>query len=100
MSVWSNFAALLTDACQQTFGEPVVYQPEAGEPVVVTGMVTRATEEEQQQDGVYLQLALTISDLATPPVRGDRATIQGVDYIVWRALADQAGGFNLGLRRA
>ena len=100
MSAWNNLCGLLTDACQQTFGEPVVYQPEAGEPVTVTGMVTRATEEEQQQDGVYLHLALSISDFATPPVRGDRATIQGVDYIVWKTLVDQAGGYNFGLRRA
>lgn len=100
MSAWSNFAALLNDACQQTFGEPVVYQPEAGEPVAVTGIVTRATEEEQQQDGVYLHLALAVSDFATPPVRGDRAMIQGVDYIVWQTLADQAGAYNLRLRRA
>ena len=100
MSAWSNLATLLTDACQRTFGEPVVYRPEAAEPVVVTGMVTRGTEEEQQQDGVYLHLTLSISGFAAPPVRGDRATIQGVDYVVWQTLADQAGGYNLGLRRA
>lgn len=100
MSAWSNFSALLTHACQQTFGEPVVYRPEAGDPVAVTGLVTRASEEEQQQDGVYLHLALAISDLASPPVRGDRATIQGVHYIVWQSLVDEAGGYNLGLRRA
>ena len=100
MSAWSNLAALLTDACQQSFGEPVVYQPEAAEPFGVTGMVTRATEEEQQQDGVYLHLALSVSDFAAAPVRGDRATIQGVNYIVWQTLADQAGAYNLGLRRA
>ena len=100
MSAWNNLCALLNEACQQTFGEPVVYQPEAGEPVVVTGTVTRATEEEQQQDGVYLHLAVSISDFATPPARGDRATIQGVDYIVWQTLVDQAGGHNLALRKA
>ncbi len=100
MSAWSTFAALLTDACQQTFGEPVVYQQESGPPFSLTGMVTRATEEEQQQDGVYLHLTLSISAFAAPPVRGDRATIQGVEYIVWQTLADQAGGYNLGLRRA
>ena len=76
MSAWSNLAALLTDACQQTFGEPVVYRPEAGEPVVITGMVTRATEEEQQ-DGVYLHLALSISPPSPRPDRGIVPTIQG-----------------------
>ena len=99
MSAWDTLAGLMNDACQQTFGEPVVYQPETGDPVVVTGMVTRATEEEQQQDGVYLHLAVSISDFDAPPVRGDRATIQGVDYIVWQTLVDQAGGYNLALRR-
>lgn len=99
MSAWSNFSALLNGACQQAFGEPVVYRPEAGESVIVTGMVTRATDEEQQQEGVYLHLALAISDLSSPPVRGDRATIQGFDYIVWQSLLDEAGGCNLGLRR-
>jgi len=88
MRAWPNLCALLTDTCQQTFGEPVVYQPQSGESFSVTGMVTRATEEEQQQDGVYLHLGLSISDFATPPVRGDRATIQGVDYIVWQTLVD------------
>ena len=100
MSTWSNLCALLNAACQQTFGEPVVYQPESGDSFSVTGMVTRATEEEQQQDGVYLHLALSISEFAAPPVRGDRATIQGVDYIVWQTLVDQAAGYNLALRRA
>ena len=76
MSAWSNLAALLTDACQQTFGEPVVYRPEAGEPVVITGMVTRATEEEQQ-DGVYLHLTLSVSAFAAPPVRGASCHVQG-----------------------
>ena len=99
MSVWSNFAALLTDACQQTFGEPVVYQPESGDSFTVTGMVTRASQEEQQQDGVYLHLLLVVSDFTAPPVRGERATIQNVEYIVWQTLMDQAGGYNLALRR-
>ena len=99
MSTWSNLCALLNSACQQTFGEPVVYQPESGDSFSVTGMVTRATDEERQQDGVYLHLALSISDFATPPVRGDRATIRGVDYIVWQTLVDHAGGYNLALRR-
>jgi hypothetical protein len=100
MSDWSNFSALLTHACQQAFGETVLYRPEAGDPVVVTGLVTRASEEEQQKDGVYLQLALAIADLASPPVRGDRVTIQDVHYMVWQSLVDEAGGYKLGLRRA
>ena len=100
MSAWSNpLCALLNSACQQTFGEPVVYQPESGDSFTVTGMVTRASEEEQQQDGVYLHLVLAVSDFSAPPVRGDRATIQDVEYIVWKTLMDQAGGYNLALRK-
>jgi hypothetical protein len=77
----------------------VVYQPESGDSFSVTGMITRASEEEQQQDGVYLHLVLAASDLPAPPARSDRATIQDVEYIVWKTLMDQAGGYNLGLRR-
>jgi hypothetical protein len=100
MSAWSDsLCALLNRACQQTFGEPVLYQPESADSLTVTGMITRASEEEQQQDGVYLHLLLSVSDFNAPPARGDRATIQDVEYIVWQTLMDQAGGYNLALRK-
>lgn len=99
MSAFSALAANAMAALLSVFGEPLTYQPESGEPFSATGILTRLTEQEQEQDGVYLILTLAVADLAIPPARGDRATIQGVEYTVWKTLKDDGGGYNLGLRK-
>ena len=87
MSDWLNLSALLNDACQQTFGEPVVYQPAAEESFTVTGSVDRTSDEERQADGVYLRLLVRLADFTVPPACGDEVTI---------GLAWVAGGAQLG----
>jgi hypothetical protein len=98
MSDWLNLSALLNDACQQTFGEPVVYQPEAEASFTVTGVVNRASDEELQADGVYLRLLVRLADFTVPPACGDEITIGSAIYTVFNVVNDSAGGCLLSLR--
>ena len=98
MSTWNNLSALLNDACQQTFGEPVVYQPTAEESFTVTGIVDRTSDEERQAEGVYLRLLVRLADFTVPPACGDEVTIGSAIYTVFNVVNDSAGGCQLSLR--
>ena len=98
MSTWTNLSALLNDACQQTFGEPVVYQPAAEESFTVTGSVDRTSDEERQANGVYVRLFVQLADFIAPPASGDEVTIGSAIYTVFNVAIDSGGGCWLSLR--
>jgi hypothetical protein len=91
------FAALNT-ACLKTFGTAVSYQQGTAEPFPVSGIISKDTDEERHQDGVYLRLFVQLADFAVRPDHGDVVTIDGVAYTVFEVLTDAAGGAYLSLR--
>jgi len=72
----SPFSAL-NSACLKTFGSPVTYQPAAGDPFAVNGILQKDTDEERHQDGVYARLFINLSDFAAPPEQGDEVSVDG-----------------------
>jgi hypothetical protein len=90
----------LNKACIKTFGSAVSYQQGAAAPFPVSGILSKDSDEERHQDGVYARLFVNLADFASRPDHGDVATIDGVAYTVFEVMTDAAGGAFLSLRSA
>jgi len=94
----------LNAACVSTFGEPVVYQPLASDPlnppapVSISGIVLKESEEEKVLAGRYMRLFVKVADLPTQPQRGDTVTVRGGEYTVFQVFIDAYQGAYLSLR--
>jgi hypothetical protein len=95
---WDAAAGLLNAACLGAFGRAVLYQPAAGAPVTVTGIVDPGSRLEDSAPGTYAVLFIRRADLPQPPERGDEVEIDGATYKVFEVEADAAGGVKLALR--
>jgi hypothetical protein len=84
--------------CISTFGQMVTYHPAAGDPLPITAIVERTTDEQRRADGVYARLFVNLADFAEPPAAGDEVMIDGATYKVFQVMTDSAGGSWLSLR--
>ena len=90
----------LNMTCVKTFGSPITYQPAAGAPFAVNGILQKDSDEERHQDGVYARLFINLSDFAAQPEQGDEVTVDGKTYKVFEVLSDPTRGAWLALREA
>lgn len=87
MSDWPTIDAAATTVMQQTFGEPVVYQPvqsgaAAGDPVTITALRHARLREESGATGNFEEISVNPSDFPNPPAKGDWVTAWGTQYVV------------------
>jgi hypothetical protein len=100
MADWTSLLGALNGSVLSAFGREVVYQPLAGGSATIPAIFEPGRQAEESAPGVYAALFVRLADLASPPVRGDRVSIDGVEYAVFDMEADAAGGMVLRLRRA
>jgi len=96
---WDSAVAALNAACLGTFGQPVGYEPAAGAPFTVTGILETGSRPEDAAPGVHAVLFVQLADFAQPPQRGDAVTIGAATYKVFEIEADGQGGATLGLHQ-
>jgi hypothetical protein len=87
MSNWSTIDAAANAVMQQTFGEPVVYQPmqggaPAGGPVTVTVVRHARVLEESGAMANFEEISVNPLDFQNPPAKGDWVTAWGAQYVV------------------
>jgi hypothetical protein len=87
MSDWPTIGAALNVIMQQTFGEPVVYQPvQAGvavrDPVIITAIRQARVHEESGVLANVEEISVNPSDLGRFPQRGDWVTAWGSQFVV------------------
>ena len=90
MSDWSAIDAAANAVMQQTFGEPVVYQPvqagaEVGAPLTITAVRHARMREESGAMASFEEISVNPSDFANPPAKGDWVTAWGAQYVVTTA---------------
>jgi hypothetical protein len=90
----------LNRTCVKAFGSPVTYQPAAGAPFAVNGILQKDTDEERHQDAVYARLFINLSDFTVQPAQGDEVTVDGTIYKVFEVLSDPTRGAWLALRES
>ena len=82
MSSWSAIDAAANVVMQQTFGEPVVYQPAVGDPLTITAVRHARVREESGALANFEEISVNPPDLPNPPVKGDWVTAWGAQYTV------------------
>jgi len=95
---WDAAMGALNAACLGVFGRQVTYQPAAGDPIVVTGILETGVRLEENAPGTYALLFLRATDLPLPPACGDEVEIDGGTYKVFEVEADVGRGVKLALR--
>jgi len=98
MAAWTQQSGLANAAILAAFGQPVSYQPGAGDSFTVTGILDKRTDEQRRPDTVYARLFVALSSFSAPPDRGDEVTVDGALYTVFEVLNDPAGGCWLSIR--
>lgn len=97
MSDWPTIGAALNVIMQQTFGEPVVYQPvqagvAQGDPVAVTAIRQLRVREESGAMANFEEISVNPSDFSNPPTKGDWVTAWGAQYVVTTVRQPDASG--------
>lgn len=87
MSDWYTIVAAANAVIQQTFGEPVVYQPvlagqPAGDPVTIVAVRQNRVREEAGATANFEEISVNPSDFGTPPAKGDWVVAWGTQYAV------------------
>jgi hypothetical protein len=72
---------------QQTFGEPVVYQPvqagaAVGDPLTITAVRHARVREESGALANFEEISVNPSDFSNLPSKGDWVTAWGAQYVV------------------
>jgi len=75
VSDWSTIDAAANAVMQQTFGEPVVYQPlqagaAVGEPLTITAVRHARVLEESGAMGNFEEISVNPTDFQNPPGKG------------------------------
>ena len=100
MAAWTQQAGLANAAILAAFGQPVSYQRAAGgAPFPITGILHKATDEERQQDGVFVRLFVNLTDFGARPEKGDLATVNGTTYTIFEVVTDLAGGATISMKK-
>ncbi|GBQ69667.1 hypothetical protein AA103196_2275 [Ameyamaea chiangmaiensis NBRC 103196] len=104
-----DWDGLVLDACQDTFGEPVVWQSsQLPSPVSITGIFSdgyRAADLIGGDDGVspvhisasVPMLGVQLSQFTVAPLQGDLMTVRGVTWRVREVQPDSFGAARLEL---
>ena len=87
MSSWSAIDAAANVVMQQTFGEPVVYQPvqagtAVGDPLTITAIRHARVREESGALANFEEISVNPPDLPNPPAKGDWVTAWGLQFVV------------------
>ena len=103
MSNWPAIDAAANGVMQETFGEPVVYQPvesgaAAGSPLTITAIRHAREREESGATANFEEISVNPSDFENPPAKGDWVTAWGTQYVVTTVRQPDAYGMlNLSL---
>jgi hypothetical protein len=102
MSSWSAIDAAANVVMQQTFGEPVVYQPvqagiAVGDPLTITVVRHARVREESGALANFEEISVNPPDLPNPPVKGDWVTAWGVYTVTTVRQPDAYGMIALAL---
>jgi hypothetical protein len=103
MSDWSIIDAAANVVMQDTFGEPVVYQPvesgaAVGAPLTITAVRHAREREESGATANFEEISVNPSDFSNPPAKGDWVTAWGTQYVVTTVRQPDAYGMlNLSL---
>ena len=87
MSDWPTIDAAANAVMQQTFGEPVVYQPvqagaEVGAPLTIIAVRHARMPEESGAMAGFEEISVNPSDFTSPPSKGDWVTAWDAQYVV------------------
>jgi hypothetical protein len=87
MSDWPTIDAAANSIMQETFGEPVLYQPvesgaAVGSPLTITAVRHARPPEESGTMAGFEEISVNPSDFSTPPAKGDWVTAWGTQYVV------------------
>ena len=87
MSDWSAIDAAANAVMQQTFGEPVVYQPvesgaAVGSPLTITAIRHSRERKESGAMASFEEISVNPSDFENPPAKGDWVTAWEAQYVV------------------
>ena len=98
-------AEMVLGACMTTFGEPVVYTPQGGVPIEISGIyddLYEAVDPSTQAIVTSEQPILGIKNNTLPqvPRQGDTLTVRGQTYAVKEVQKDGQGGSRLFLHKA
>jgi hypothetical protein len=97
MCDWARIDAAVNVVMQETFGEPVSYQPvqagqAAGDPMTVMAIRHSRVREEAGAMANFEEVSVNPSDFANPPAKGDWVTAWGARYVVTNAHQPDAYG--------
>jgi hypothetical protein len=95
MADWAQLADKLNAQVLASFGREVLYRPQAGEPLTVTGILDAGARQEDAAPGAYALLFVRAAAFPEPPARGDEVTVAGSVYKVVDLEADAEGGLRL-----
>ena len=87
MSDWATIDAAANTVMQETFGEPVAYQPvesgaAVGSPLTITVVRHVREREESGATANFEEISVNPSDFENPPAKGDWVTAWGTQYVV------------------
>jgi hypothetical protein len=103
MSDWSTIDAAANVVMQETFGEPVAYQPvesgaAVGSPLTIAAIRHAREREESGATASFEEISVNPSDFENPPAKGDWVTAWGTQYVVTTVRQPDAYGMlNLSL---
>jgi len=97
MSDWPAIDAAANVVMQETFGEPVAYQPvesgaAVGSPLTVTAVRHAREREESGATANFEEISVNPSDFSNPPAKGDWVTAWGTQYVVTTVRQSDAYG--------
>lgn len=109
MTTWSDALASLNDACQSTFGEPLIYAAPNSSPVSFTGVMSQIPAGSADQSSMpfvnftseSITVEVILDGLGFDPVKEAIITdAHGVEYSVFRVVKDRDGMARLHLHRS
>jgi len=98
-SSWIALRESVNQACLDTLGRAVVYQPKVGDPKSITGIIRNDIRPESTDPGVWVFLFISIADLGFMPQTGDQVVIDSVAYKIYDVTDDNEGGATLGMHK-
>jgi hypothetical protein len=101
---FSDLASGLNKSCLSSFGQQLVFTPQApgAEPSTITGILETGVELEQTAPGdgsIYVRLWLNSSAIVPAPQKGDEISSATTVYKILRIEEDAGGGTWLLLRQ-